>query len=475
MKSILNIIHTLKKSDIQFIKMYLKNTNKSDKKLKLFKLIEKDKLIDESAASILLYGKVTNNIRKLKERLLQDIEDVLVIRLNKNNTDNAYNKNEINAISLLLHAQYYLKNGLLAETNKKLKKVKKIIEEHNFVFLSSTYYQISCEYLEQINGSGIEEELVESINNLKELKHIQLLKLTNSWVDSQQSKSPQNSKLKSENVFGFYSTCLKKLTQLKLLICSNELTKAEFIYDSLYEETTYNMNQVPLVLYVEILLQKIKINILKKSYAANEDLFTNIKSLCFNSEKLSNDFLELRFINNFLLEQYDHCKNIVFYFFTDKNIKSNLSSNIVNRWKYFDICLSFMKKEYKNVIELINQLPSQSSAVPRMQINVRILEYYSLLLLNDDGLILKNYNSIRKLFNQLDNRSITRYEYVLERIINLSEIQAGNLTYNRDSNIMRLTNDFISPAQDILGFELIPIELIEDKIVCKNKRLQYVI
>ena len=153
--------------------------------------------------------------------------------------------------------------------------------------------------------------------------------------------------MKTDKEFGFYSTCLDRLTQLKFLICTNDIEKADYLYNSLYDDTTYNMSRIPLALYVEILLQKIKINILKKSFEENKSLFTNIKSLCFSTDKLSNEFLELRFINNFLLGAFDQCKNIIFYFFLEKNFKTNLSPDIVNKWRYFYICLNFIKKIYK--------------------------------------------------------------------------------------------------------------------------------
>ena len=221
MNSIQNIIYTLKKSDILVIEMYLKKISKSDKKLKLFKLIVNNKLIDEKAASILIYGKYTYTIRKLKERLLQDIEDVIILRYNKNSSSNLYNKNEINTISFLIHAQYYLKHGLLSEADKKLKKAKKLIDEHNFVFLASFYYQLSCEYLDQVSSPYLRDELIASINNFSELKYIQKLKLTNSQFDSGQENSTLISNLKPDKEIGFYSTCLDRLTQLKFLIFTN--------------------------------------------------------------------------------------------------------------------------------------------------------------------------------------------------------------------------------------------------------------
>lgn len=472
MNRIIKIIRNLSRKEIQIIEKYISFTSKSKKKYLLFSLLKDEKRYSEEDISTIIFGKMSLlNLKKLEERLLQDIEDVILLNYNKLNFDNSYENDQSNTVVLLLFAEYYLKNGLYSEAYKKLRKANKIITDHNFVFLESIYYQLYCEYLSLTGNKSIDSSLIDSIHVLSELQYIQNLKLCDLKGDPEI--------LKNENellpVFsgdikrGDYTKCLSRLTQLKHLIYFRKADKAEKIFNSIIKCKEDWLNKIPLEMYADILLQKVKINILKASYEENLKLIETIKRLGINSGNTFYEYLKMRFLNSYILGYYDICKSISFSFFSEKKNKGNITEETTNQWIYFNICLAFVNGQNASVLKMISQFPGYNSLDKDICLNIRILEIYLLILLDREDLATLKLATVKNIHSQINIPIKIRYKYVIYKLDNFLEKQNSYLF--RQNPFVFEVNDQV-PKQDYLGMELVTFEMFEAVLRNKIKKFQ---
>ena len=237
MNRIRNILNSFKKSEFNIIEKYIQFNSRSEKKTSLLHLIKNNGVVDETALSIHLYNKSTNNIKKLKERLLIDIEDVILMRLGKADSPNNYGKTEFEVIAALSLTYYYLQNGLLSEVCIKLRKIDKLLQKHESIFLEVIYRQLLCNYLERINDNNLENELNKLSDILQENIYLTELRLKRNF-NFPTIKVPGQS-LNYENGYRFYTACFEQLTQIKFLIERGETLNAEEKCEPLYQNLTH--------------------------------------------------------------------------------------------------------------------------------------------------------------------------------------------------------------------------------------------
>ena len=155
------------------------------------------------------YGNASN-IKKLEERLITDIEDVILLRFNKGQTNDLYEKNKLDAISFLLLAHYYMQNDLLSEAYLKFRRVRKIIEKYDFPLLELIYQQLWCNYLECQENNNLENELEKLSRKVSEYKYLNHLKIKRErklLINEEDIEVPKN-------IDGsqFYIVCFRRLT-----------------------------------------------------------------------------------------------------------------------------------------------------------------------------------------------------------------------------------------------------------------------
>ena len=125
MKELNYIVSSFSKREQNFIRKYLQCVSSSDKKLTLFKALCNNTIIDETSLAKELYKgpAALSNTKKLKQRLQEDIESVMLLMYNDyESEENLYLKNEKSTIALLFLANNYLQKNLLNEAHRKLKK-----------------------------------------------------------------------------------------------------------------------------------------------------------------------------------------------------------------------------------------------------------------------------------------------------------------------------------------------------------------
>jgi hypothetical protein len=475
MNRILRIIKIFSKKEIQIIEKYISSTSKSKKRYLLFKLLREERKYTEEEISNLIFGNISlDSLKKLEERLLLDIEDVILLFFKKSIISNSYEQDKLNTITLLLTGQFYLQNGLYSETYKKLRKAKKLINDHNFIFLDHIYFEIYGDYLNRTCNNSLGSTLKESLNVLSELQYIHGLKLNglkiNPEISSLESNNPPV--LEGDIKIGDYSKCLSKLTQIKYLIYNGKAEKAEIIYNSVLSAKDDWINKVPHEMYVEILLQKVKINIINESFVENIKLIENIKKIGIISDKNIFEYLKIRLINFFILGHYDVCKSISFYFFSDKKIKGNISNEITYQWIYFNICLAFINGQHADVLKMISQFPGYTYSDKNISLNIRILEIYLLTLLGRDEIAFSKILSIKQFLLQIDIPTKNRYNYLMDRICEFIGERSQEFLPLQSLFTANFKDANTVPKQDYLGMELISFEMFESMMKIKMKKIQ---
>lgn len=474
MNRIVRIIKNLKKKEIQIIEKYITDLPKSKKKALLFSLLREEKRLSDEEIAATIFGKPSLlNLKKLEDRLLQDIEEVLILNFYKSNSENLYEHKKSNTIMLLLLSQYYLQNGLYSETYKKLRKAKRIISDHNFIFLESIYLQLYCDYLYHTGNKDLDLNLVDSIHVLSELQFIQNLKLNNINV------KPEILKIENEllPVFdgnitkGDYSKCLSKLSQLKHLIYFGRVEKAELIFNSLLSNRTEWIDKIPNDMYADILLQKVKINILKEAFTENPQWLEEIRNLGLTIGNTCNEFMKMRFLNSFILGQYDICKSISFSFFSDKKTKGNITEEITNLWIYFNICLAFAGGQNVSVLKMISQFPGYNSCDKNLCLNIRLIELYLLIILDKEEIALSKLQAVKNILAQTDFSTKERYNYLINKLNALLDKQS-NLLSGQCSSVSSLEINDQVPQQDYLGMEVVSFRMFESALKNKERKFQ---
>jgi len=463
MNRIKNVLGVLKRRDILIVRNYVRFTSRSPQKMLLLNSVTNQNLREENQIPFLLYKKHPDNIKKLEERLLSDIEDVIMLRYNKRETNNLYEKNKSEAISFLSLAGYYIQNGLLSEAYLKLRKVKKILGKHDLPLLELVYQQLWCNYLECMGDKDLENELVKLSVVIAEYNYLNQLKTER---EKRIFKEKKNSlALSNTSEYHFYTICFCQITQIEELIENNEIRKAENKSKSLLASLTTNCKLIPMELIIEVWLQIIKINLLYEKYTSNKSIFERIKTMSFNSVILKNKYLFLNFINHFKLGEYESCSHIIKYVDADLKIKNIPSGNNSVQWEYFDICLFFMRKEYLKVLKSISSLLNKKITTYVLYINIKIVELYTLALLNyGECTLYPRIVSLKRAIKKTEAYKPDKYFNLIYRIEKICSdkqyIKAGN------------QDEYFS---DILNFELISFEYFEDEYIKLRHKYQVAI
>ncbi len=465
MNRIKNVLETLKKTEIHLIGHYIRCISRSNKKLLLLNLVTNQNLKDVNQASILLYdNKHSINIKKLEERLLSDIEDVILLRYSKRETDNLYEKNKSDVISFLLLANYYIHNNLLSEAYLKLHKVKKILGKQDLPLLEVIYQQLWCNYLECLEDEKLENELEKLSGSITEYNYLNQLKIQREKRIFQET---ENKLVMSDNTSGhhFYTICSRKLTRIEKLIDNNEINEAENESRSLLTNLTANCKLIPVELIIDVWMQIVKINLLHKKYISNKPIFARIKTISFNSAMLKNKYLFLNFLNHFKLGEYELCSHIIKYVDADLKIRDTPSNTKSIQWEYFDICLYFMRKEYHKVLKSITLLATREITTYVLYINIKIVELYTLALLNHgEDALCPRIVVLKREIKKPGAYKTDKYSNLVYRIEKVC---------SNGKNVMKgIPDDYSS---DVLNFELIPFEYFEDEYIKLRHKYQVAI
>ena len=456
MKRLKDIINILKRNDIQLVESYIENISRSNKKQLLldFAIHNNSKCKTDPSANF--YGNASN-IKKLEERLITDIEDVILLRFNKGQTNDLYEKNKLDAISFLLLAHYYMQNDLLSEAYLKFRRVRKIIEKYDFPLLELIYQQLWCNYLECQENNNLENELEKLSRKVSEYKYLNHLKIKRErklLINEEDIEVPKN-------IDGsqFYIVCFRRLTEIDRLIEKNAIKEAEDKAKSLLADFTTNYVSIPIDIIIDAWLQMVKINFLLQKYASNKSILTRIKAMSLKSAALKNKYFALNFINNFRLGEYEMCRCIL------KNVNANYrnwtprSGNNFIQWRYFDICLLFMRKEYHKVLECIKSLPVEESKLHERYINIKIIELYTLALLNDEDILHTKILSLERILEKSGDCKYHKYSTLITKVekMSIGEMNVAPGKIKKD--------DF----SDNKIFELIPFEyFVNEYFKCKN-------
>ena len=466
MNKIHNILNSLKKNEITIIEKYLSLNSRSEKKKALLHLITTERITDETALAIRLYGKPTNTIKKLKERLLSDIEDVILMRQVRSDSLSVYRKVESEVIRSLLVTFYYLQNGLLPEAEFKLKKISKLLSNHDSILLEVIYRDLYCNYLGRTNSERLDDELSNLSNLLLEYVFFNKLKTTNVDHFSRfrlDKMSSDNSLSNYDEDNRFYTTCFKQLVQIKFLLSRNEILPADKKLAVLYKNLDNSCNRIPPEMIVDAIIQRIKINIIKGNFQKNDELLRQIRAISITDESLTHEYLSLKFINLFKQRQYELCQSLLKYFNTDLKLRNSLNRTIYARWQYFNSCLLFIKQDFSKLHKLISLFPGKPIANYSLHVNMKLVEIYSFITQNKLDLALIKIASLKQNMGKFSLENIKRYNYIidkLEAICNSSVTKA---------------NDYGSvPGEDILNLELIPVEFIENQLKIRKPKHQYV-
>lgn len=455
MKRLKDIISILKKNDIQLIESYIENISRSNKKQLLLDFVVHNNSKDKTHTSI-GFNNNSSCIRKLEERLISDIEDVILLRFNKRQINNLYEKNKSDVISFLLLAHYYIQNNLLSEAYLKFRKAKKIIRKYDFPLLELIYQQLWCNYLECLENKNLENELEKLSKIIAKYKYLNQLKIRR---EKKLFKTKENIETsKNTHDFHFYTICFQKLTEIDGLIENNAIKEAEDEAKSLLVDFTSNYTSIPVDLIIDAWLQMVRINFLLQKYVTNKSILTRIKAMSFNSVTLKNKYLSLNFINNFKLGEYEMCRHILKYINTNYRNRNALSGNNFIQWKYFDICLLFVRKEYHKVLKYIASLSTGESKSHERYINIKIIELYTLALLNYENILYTKILSLERILEKSGDYKYDKYSNLINRVEKISSGKTNASNRNKKDD-----------SSDNLNFELIPFEYFENEYLkCRN-------
>lgn len=457
MDRIKNILSILKKTDINLIKNYVRCIARSNKKQLMLDYIINQKTTDE--VLLLLNEKHTTNLKKIEERLLSDIEDVILLRLRKKETNNLYEKNRTDVIVSLLLADYYITNDITSEACLKLSKVKKILDKHEFPLLELIYRQLLCTYLEGEGDKKLEDELLKLSETIVEFNYLNRLKIKR---ENKNLNTDDNESLLCEtNMSGhlFITICYRKLTEIEVFIKKKEIDNAEEEARSLLATFTTKYKSIPTELIIEVWLQIIKINILRKSYSSNKLIFERINIMNYNSVSLKNKCLCLNFINHFQLGEYDLCSYILKYADIDSKIRNVRNKKNTSQWDYFEMCLLFMRKEYGKVLKCIDLLVNEKNISEIILVNTKTVEIYTLALLRKNKNVLyQKMVALKCLFGDMGNDKYLKIVCNIEKICSLGKYSSNEILKEY--------------SQDILNCELIPFVYFKNEYIKLNSTVK---
>lgn len=469
MKELSSIISSFSKREQNHIRKYLQTVSSSDKKLTLFNILCGNTLTNDNYLAHKLYNDhlATYNIKKLKQRLQEDIESIMLLKYNDyENEKNLYLKNEKSSIALLLLANIYLQKNLLSEAHKKLKKSIQLIREHNFIFLESIYYQLHCEYLKRIDSRQLEKNLNNSIKVHSEIQYIQSLKIKNlnipasdNYYDAtvyyknelQESKSP-------------YSIIYNNLTTMKHLVQNRDIERATILKREILDDIDFNIIKIPQDLLIEVKIQLIKLNLLEEKFDDNTQIFNDIESFGPIQEDLKNEVQQLQFINHFREGNLTDCRSLILRFFFEINhTVSENDTSLMNIWKYFDICVCYAGGAYKRALNLIAQFPARPAVPFGLLINLKILEIHIYYMLDKTELIDLKLPTLRALLSKGKPDCNDRYVHLLKQF---EQVQKGEFQntkrFSENMSPDHLKNMLSYPA-DVLNYELIPLSYYKKK------------
>lgn len=467
MKQLYAIISCLSKQEKKLVSKFIQSTSSSSEKLKLFNTISKNNCLNfhplPSETSNRLKSKEA--LTKRKQRLLNDIENVILFSYNiDEKADCSYNKNKKNVIVSLLLANFYMERNLYNEALAKLKKSFLLIRKYDYIFLESIYNEIYCEFLKQTKDEGLEKSLINAMQVHAELRYIYSLSL-----DDIKSKFQNNQQNIQNNILQeeikTYTSIYEKYIHLKHLVNQNKIKESQRVASTLSSELSKNIDQIPGSLIAEIKIQYVRLNILSGQLTDNIRLFNDIFQFNQLNLDVSQEAQQLLYINSFLSDNLDYCKTLTFRILVETKTQSSINNlQLINIWKYFEICTSFKEKAYKRALRQIAQIPSRTNISETIQINLRIIELYLLLILGEADMFDYKLTSLKLFFKRIKLTNDSHYAQLIIKIEQTKkELCAGKFvsdysTYQDTSPIP------VSIPDNILNYELISWSLVEKRL-----------
>jgi len=307
---------------------------------------------------------------------------------------------------------------LFDEVSVLLKKTRKLIVKENLFHEQIEYYFLIKELFDS-NENLDQKELLE--NSLDALKSIELEILNDLETINYRMESSKASVLtimneRQLNYFSEYSN--KKLIRIQRNKLIAWKRKDYLKTKKCLEIQCYELDKIGAKgnnLKLECLLELMFINIYNHFENHNIEIIRKVESECFLNKHQNLKFLEIKFINSFLLGDYILSKRLVKEFENRKEVKEQI--RICNKISYFKMLMFFTAKDYLRVAEHLLEFPSLFTSENSLSINVRIIEIYVLVILNRTDLCRYKLDSLRQAVMRKKNINKERYLFI-ERLLN---------------------------------------------------------
>lgn len=417
MQRLSRIFNSLNPFEQFFLEVYYRLKFKtSSKRFLLLNLLIKNEFVREQVDDLKLLQEKPYSFIQIKRRMRSDLENMVLLKIFKSNKFKPTSQSTCKLNFLLI--RYYHENCLFDEASVLLKKTRKLIVKENLFNEQIEYYFLIKE-LYDLNENLDHNDLVK--NSLDALKSIELQLLNDLETINYSMESSKDSVLtimneRQLNYFSEYPN--KKLIRIQ----RNKLIawkRKDYLKTKKYlENQCYELNKIGAKGYnlkLECLLELMYVNIYNHFESHNIELIRKLESECFLSKNQNLKFLEIKFINSFLLSDYSRSKRLVKELENQKEVKEQI--RICNKISYFKMLMFFVSNDYLRVTEHLLEFPSLFSSENSLSINVRIVEIYVLFILNRTDLCRYKLDSLRQAVMRKKNINKDRYLFI-ERLLN---------------------------------------------------------
>lgn len=469
MENLIQLVKSLKKSEVSFIQHYYKNdTNK--KRLKLFNWILNDKVSTDEEAAKKLYGGKGPAYSQLKGRLLNDLMNLLLFEEGNRQSESERFQNEVEVLRKILIGKILLVRKVQDLGIKELQSALNISENYELNNEKILVKEILSERLG--NRYGVEEfnKIVDDIDTDLELsKNLFLAKkfyfgvaLPNTFLKNNEKEFIRVSQISSIKLKEIYSNTNSPnigfyyfLTEINyysltkdfenLYISSNELLSLVLNNKSLNSKTRL----------VNAYMQIYAASISLKKY--NEAYKNALSALEYTNKNGPNELTVLEYIVLAIFQLDDKLLMQEFLEKGSKHPRVSYSKFTEGKWVFYKAVYLFKIMQYTSAIRELqkeNELLKDKSG---WLFGHKLLEIICFIELEEFDMIDFRIESLRKLLQKQKHKNITRIKIVFNVLNTL--VKTGyqfKKTYQQESeNFVLLKSAKDDYYWDPLGYEII--------------------
>ncbi len=472
MKSLTQIVKSLKPSEIRFIKkLYSSQPNGEEKKrLKLFEILLSGVETDEKASKILYNSSPNSAFSHIKARLKNDIFNFLLVQDSSKKDVSKIYQVELSCRKYVMQGEILLTRGLYSEAEKLLLKALKIAIDYELyldILRIKTLLRTSIGY-----RSGIKEfdkhshnldYFITEFNNFSKAKEYyfrlllptlfktntkkEVLALSAKWSEELDGLNHENSsanftfnyylfKISHHNLYQEYKSSIeyaKKLIQLvpgtPSLNSSPNISGAHMVAASIY----LNLKEY------ELSIEEAKIAVKKFRKGMINELRAQ----------------EVLFFGYLRNKDFEKASEIIEYALKHKQIKSN--KLLKARWYYFEANLEYITGNKAQAFKLLRKNNDLLKDKSGWLIGFKLLEM--MLTIEDKDWFLLGYqlNNFNQLLGRQQKANVNRAKIIGQLIRSLlSNGGFFNVTIEKSADKLKLLEDGMADFYwDPIGYEVI--------------------